>query len=635
MASRRIDIILGGKDEISSISARAAQNFRRNMGEMEKAGERVKAAAARRTAAPSPPTVEPYGVAGDPAVRRATEAYGLAPNRVVQRTGAEQADRDYRAGLTRALRMQSDRDIAARARERDLLGPGRHDGGLTGAGFMAASGDASSQVTRTARRVSEGGDGLYKAFKRNTESIENFGKFLKGAGAFAVIREFGLALQRIPEVADQYRQMLKEGYTKGQAMATAFANTVPGLGELAKGIRSFRQFVDDELVTSRGERMRQKDQSQDRARMTADLREQRDARRSSTMDAATEGLRQSAIARGIALGPAGEREGRAEVARFNEERRRLEQELGKAGMFGRTEDQDAYRKKINDQIANLEAAHNRRMKEIREADARDGEAARRESSDRVVAIEREAEQSRLELAGEGIKARLAQIRAEADQEKEEARRRFVDSTTGENAGTTRAYLAQGQLDAETKAADERARQREAELLERDRRQRVDTERATAREVEGVRAKSIADRLRAAGATDDAEKVERAAAFRARMDQIRQDAEREKRERAHQAGVIDARTRERIAAETEAFGASEAASDAERFRALRATGQSGVGEGRLLTGIIGQTAGASFESRQVKAAEETAKLSKEAKTVLDAILAAIQGGGGSLQTLGRV
>jgi hypothetical protein len=65
----------------------------------------------------------------------------------------------------------------------------------------------------------------------------------RGGGALAITNVIGNALQKLPETIDQFTRNIANGQTKTEAFATALAESVPLIGDLAKGFRAVLDVV--------------------------------------------------------------------------------------------------------------------------------------------------------------------------------------------------------------------------------------------------------------------------------------------------------------------------------------------------------------------------------------------------------
>lgn len=162
--------------------------------------------------------------------------------------GVEQTTASVRK-LGEEVRRAQDR--AARG-----AGPARGGGPQTFGGFLGG-------LNRQAQAAGIGGEG-------------SFVGLLRGGGALFGVNQVGIALQALPDELGKFRSSLRTGGTVTEGFASVVADTIPVVGNLAKGFRGLFDFVSD-LVTGR-DRQREEQERAD-ARAGAVTRQRRDAKR--------------------------------------------------------------------------------------------------------------------------------------------------------------------------------------------------------------------------------------------------------------------------------------------------------------------------------------------------------------------
>lgn len=92
-----------------------------------------------------------------------------------------------------------------------------------------------------AKKAGGGGvRGFFHGLKEQEENLglKGVGQLLKGAGAFGALSELGHIAAGVAEGLKQYREIIKYGGTKTEALAQVFADSIPIVGETAKGFQS-------------------------------------------------------------------------------------------------------------------------------------------------------------------------------------------------------------------------------------------------------------------------------------------------------------------------------------------------------------------------------------------------------------
>lgn len=397
----RLDFILSAKDEMSKVMRHARRTAEEELKSLSKVGARQYA-----------------GYTAQPALMNFGAA-ARTPLRAVDRSGDEQAIRDAMAGRIRGMREQTRRAQFSEEVNRRMFGesaaPAAERPGLSAADF--GRGSARSAAGRSGRTPEE--QNWYKALKSQTEGLEKMSKVVRGVGALAIVGEVGRMFQALPEAQKKYYENLQTGMTRTQAFASAVADAVPVVGELARGF----QGLWTALTTSADEVKAQakKEQLNENKAIRESLRDANNRRRGVLMGEAD------------ATSKAALRQSEVDTARNDVERgqiaarHRYEDEIaaandlaGRAGTMGKTEDQDRVRAAAQNRRIAAEQSYRKQLDDIQaaerekvfEAEAK-AEEEKRRAKEEAAAEAKQAEEKRRDEAARAEKEMKEKARDQA------------------------------------------------------------------------------------------------------------------------------------------------------------------------------------------------------------------------------
>jgi hypothetical protein len=558
---------------------------------------------------------------------------------------ATQAQRLADAQLTKDIRSGAREQIAESTRRRALLGDADLErNGFAGREFMRG---VQAGGPRGSARLGEAEASLYKRMKDNTEGLERMLKVVRGVGAAGALAEgariVGEGLKRLPEVTVEYREAMKNGASATGFWSQKLADTLPGIGDLAKGFRAIYdagQYLAEKAKDEYEQRRKEIDATLEKGR-------QRERDRQSVVRPVLEAsgnAAQSAMANRRLFMTRGDERARVEAQlAYEAEVRQIGHDTLSGSDLTQSEREaasrlhDDERLKLNQQRdARLAEAERRRAEAVYNIDL--GSAQRQTEQehaqqDRLFQIKSEGGQRDLQLSGYLASARLAALRDENQQAITELGRRYHEETRDLKDGSQEKVAAERRYREELAALRAKGYADEAAQREQDRREDAASGRAFARAIEGTQAQAIADRLRAAGASEDADKVQRAEAHRQRLREIDEQEQeaKEKRGEWYARGGSEQFRQQRLA-ENDAFAASEAASTRERARqflpSLFAAGTASLGlSGAFSVGAA--EARLNQRDKEDKAAAEVAKLRTDVKQLASDIASTLKAAGVTL------
>lgn len=285
--------------------------------------------------------------------------------------------------------------------------------------------------------VASGGGGFFRGLTQLSEEGERLNKvpnLLMGGGAALALGALGRGLQKLPDAVDRFYENLESGMTKTEAFTTAIADAVPAVGNLAKGLRAFWDWL--QTPAARARELRQREDQAEQAEERERIRAQRDASRAAIMArtrAAAESSRDQ-----LQLLDAGElnREYVAAEIAFRREMEKIQQdEIEGQGRL--TLDQlEAFQKDI---AARREAAGrtlNARYEELNKQANKRVEDAELRHAEAMGRIAHQIEDARLAAREEGLERAIEAITLATDREIEQTRR----ATEQQIKATQDAYL---------------------------------------------------------------------------------------------------------------------------------------------------------------------------------------------------
>lgn len=599
---KRVDFILGAKDELTRVVKKAAADTKRELDNLGRTRGSI------------------------PLASGVNDRVALAFPKP-DRSKDEQAIRDIMAGRIRAMR-----DAGKRARQlqevESRLGTGDVPtvAGPSAADAMKAFG-RSEASSRTAAAARAGGGGSpvekdwYRKLKDQTDGLEKMGKIIKGIGALGIVSEVGRAMQKLPEIQTQYYENLKSGMTKTQAFATALGSAIPIVGDLAQGFRGLWTFLtttkqDSDLQARKDEARANKD-------LQAQMRERNERRRGEVLSTADAQARDAGRRRalGMAKDPA-ERDRLSAEFDYQDKLSAAQALENKASGLSKTSEQDQVRSAAKQQRIAAEEEYRKKLKEIDDRANEQAFAADGAFRKRAEEQDFETQQSKLERAGQGIQAQK-NLREKAFQEEmADLRAQRAKALEGLDPNDYRVGLVNKGFEA-GKAAAER-RKSEADAADAQQRAQDAADRARNRS-QDLRGQDMSLAGRVAGLSGNkrlAEKIANQAQLESELNQINKDAEEQRRADATRAAEIESERRDR----TKRALAGSTLTELEQRMAQARQYQSDVpsafrGDTAALQGIVGQrgpadpaveqakktveaiTKGLELQTRQAKATEK--------------------------------
>jgi hypothetical protein len=542
-------------------------------------------------------------------IPRTKNAYGVGalPSRINRYSPSEQADRNTLAGLYRDVR-------AGRG------GP--------------ALGSYETNIGRVSNRNPYVGEGSTRrgGLAGIADDACGLRRMMNMGGALVIADQVGRALQRIPDVAKQFEEHLKYGGTRTEAFAQAMAETLPGVGELAKGFQAVGSWLKDSVgegsivdqLTGWGTdaaKARRKADADETAKMRADMTRRRDEERKPIIEGGRRAAQEAADMnrltglRGTALETA-----QAQLE-YEQELREIDK-LGAGKGKLNTEQQDQLKAQLDARREAAERKRNDRLKQIAEQEHERIMQAETEHGQRMQALRDEQEQKRLQADGRQREARIAAVQADAKKEQQAAAERFNQSmkAAGEEADPVKRQMAEADAQrrwAEERVAIERGSAAEiARINDEANKAKLQKEQEHADAMGQIKTSAAAQALRNAGKDAQAERMELDAQFERTLREISQRAERDAGADKENAGAIRQRASEEAQAAAGEYATSLEALKQREQEDARRFAQKSIktveGSNHLLTGVVG------LRGPEVKAATDTAKSTAQAAKHLEAM-----------------
>lgn len=581
--TRRIDFILGAKDEASRVVKEATARMKKDLADASKS---------------------------IPLATSASDRVALAfpkPNRSAE----EQQIRDMMAGRYRAMRDAAKRANLQEEVNRRLFGdpaPEQPKFDPTSAEGMAAFG--RSEVSAKGRQMAKGGGekDWYKSLKSQMDTFENIGKLVRGVGALGVVSEVGRAMQRLPEIQNQYYENLRSGMSRTQAFATSLADAVPVVGELAKGFRGLWDALTTTAVDAKLRALKEDKLDQKAAREAQ--RDRNNARKAAIMGEADVADRDSRRRRALSLATGADKDRLQAQFDYEDKIRAADALYAKAPSASTdSKEQDKVRNAARQQRLAAEQEYRQKLKEIddkfnQQAYQADGEFRRQAEQ-----TDRETEDSKLERAGRGIEARKAQRKREFDEIESELRARQSKALEGLDPNDPRFGMVTKAFDRAMQANQQRRAEAEAAANQADAQDLADYRRGNRNTNMQGDASIAGRRARLEGRTRDADEISRKAQLQSQLDEIDRKATEEKRQHAERSAEIDAQARKDATRALEESALTAVEQARERARQYRQEDDKLFrGDTRLLTGR-GDSRGASDPA--IKMAKDTGTAVAEA------------------------
>lgn len=584
---KRVDFILGAKDELTRVVKKAAADTKRELDALNRTRASIPLAAG------------------------ASDRVALAFPKP-DRTKDEQAIRDIMAGRIRAMR-----DAGKRARQmqevESRLGTGDVEtpkaAGPTAAESMKAFGRAeASSRTLAAARGASGSAAIekdwYRKLKDQTDGLEKVGKIVKGIGALGIVSEVGRAMQRLPEIQNQYYENLRGGMTKTQAFATALGSAIPIVGDLAQGFRGLWTFLT--TTKQQSDLQARKDEARDNKDMRAQMRERNERRRGEVLATADAQARDAGRRRAMnqAKDPA-ERDRLSAEFDYQDKLSAAQALENKASGLANTGEQDRVRSAAKQQRIAAEEEYRKKLKEIDDRANEQAFAADGAFRKRAEEQDFETQQSKLERAGQGIAAQKNQREKAFQEEMADLRAQRSKALEGLDPNDYRVGLVNKGFEAGKAAAERRKAEADAADAQQRAQDAADRSRNRSQDLRG-QDMSLAGRV--AGLSGNkrlAEKIANQAQLESELNQINKDAEEQRRADATRAAEIESERRDR----TKRAVAGSALTELEQRMAQGRQFQSDIpsafrGDTAALQGIIGQRGGVDPALEQAKKSAES-------------------------------
>ncbi len=432
--------------------------------------------------------------------------------------------------------------------------------------------------------ISEGLEGIHKQTRQLRRLIDL-------GGAVMIAERVGQSLEKIPEVAAQFRENLRNGMTSTQACATALADLLPGIGTLAKGFRSLGEFIMDPHGF-KAEAQRLKDERTQRRDAIIKAAQDAEQRRQPIIEESVRGARESAYESRI-LG-ASEGVHRQEMEARVEHEKRLQEiadlrEKGRNAKLTLDQQQSFNERLVTMQVAADEQLEERRH-QIRKQAMELRDADEREHSERQKSLTESSEQDRLQLEGRFETARIAKSREATESEIRNLGQQYAERLKKVETGSHEEEAVTANFVQDVAAIRARGAEQEKAIAEESRREEARQERDHAQRILDERTNLDERRLRLAGRAREAERLVIDQAYQDRLAAIarERDAELEKdREHADQINARAASDQDAARQQHEQDLAEMAQRDAAQFRPSRAAIPSG--ESLFLTGVQNQGA----------------------------------------------
>lgn len=621
--TRKIELILEGKDKASAVFSRASSNLKREAKEMQQAYA---------------------GFGGEGLLEKA----GVSRKSGGRFSSGEQDVRDTLAGRIRAMRDSARRaQVQAEVNSRLFGSPaGKTQGQLETERFKAAfdaggiegaKGGTRGVSAATKRKIREQEENYYKSLKEQTDGLEKASKLIRGIGALGIVGEVGRVLQGVPDTIERFRENLRFGATKTQAFASAFADAIPVIGDLAKGIKATMEAINDARFGKSAEKQIEESKASDQQNrdIRDRLRDAKNAKNGQIIGAGREagqGAEDSLRLAGLTGDKRSAMEARIALEAKLRDASALE---GSARGLSSTDAQD----KVKAQAQRVrEAAQAEFQDKLNKLDSEAMEkslAQDEEHRQRIKQSQAQTQQEQLQQQGKFLEAKLSQIRDEYDNEVAEIQKRQLEEQKGMDPNDPRFAQADKRASQALSEADDRQRAKEANVLQQDRIENAKAERAHQNEVLNIRSAAAVERLRVAGREKEAERLELAAQLEQRLQQIKDNLADEISQHAENAPALRKRASEDAAAAREQFDVDVEAASARRDEQFRSRVSSGfTGESRLRTGATGefQSPQLTETRKQTELVKKSNELIKDQNDKLGQLIAVLGGGGAKVAIL---
>lgn len=604
--TRRIDFILGAKDEATRVVKEATTRMKKELAEVSRASIPLASSASDRVALAFP-----------------------KPNR----SADEQQIRDMMAGRMRAMRDAAKRASMQDEISRRLFGdpePEKAKFDPSAAEGMSAFG--KSDASARGRAMARGGSDKdwYKSLKAQMDGFENIGKLMKGIGALGIVSEIGRAMQAVPAAIEKYKEAVSQGVHPVQAFAEGVANAIPVVGDLARGFQavgeSLRHSMYGDSFEQTKEKTRAEVQSQKEAREAQNAKNQ--ARRGQLIGDADNASRDAGRRRALGMATGAEKDRLSAQFEYEDKLRSADALYWKGGMVGKSEDKDRIQNAAKQQKIAAEQEYRQRLKEIddkfnEQANAADGEFRRQAEKN-----DQETEQSKLDRAGNAVDARKAQRKREFDEIESELRARQSKALEGLDPNDPRFGMVTKAFDRAMQANNNRRAEADAADAQGQARDLADYQRKNATENAQRNVSLAAQAARLEGRDRDATEIERKAKLQQSLDAIDQDAIEQKRQHAERSVEIDAQAAKDRKSAILGAGLDKVESDMRDAARARIRLDNVTGDTHSLSGAIGQgvaqanQAATATANPLAQAALEGNKLMSQMKSVMEQVRDAI-------------
>lgn len=509
----------------------------------------------------------------------------------------------------------------ARSMQAATLGLARNGGSIGGDGYditrLRGGLDAFGSKAESEQQS------FLKSIHEQKERLE---RMFKLGGAVAIADVLGQAMQQTAASIEKYGDDIRAGASKSQAFATALSDTLPGIGELAKGFQSMYHALDA------GERQRTDEQ-----RKGEELQNQRDVRQgiADKRNAGRQAINQSgkdAYLNAVdSLGSAGLQGDARALAEAETARNKANRQLDElAGKRGQLSPEDAL--KLDKQIATARAANDAeyedKKRDIFKAGNEKLTADARAHADQLQSLNADAYTTDLERQGKYLESKIIGIKEEAAREREETKRKYEDALKDPDQNPAVAAQRRDEaLDAIRRRSESRQKAAREQAAREANQQRREFERQTFDADQDMGAR----RLRMFGDADDAEKTQARKAYADRLAEIKQNLDQQIQANAERAPEFREQARKLAEQAGQEFGLTLEEIQQQHEERMRPDfADTFTGNSALRRGALSRTAGAgggtNYAEKIAKANEEALKVNKEARDFLSTIANALKSGG---------
>lgn len=466
--------------------------------------------------------------------------------RTAQRSIAEQAMRDQ---------------LAASIRETRAGVRGRASGGGGGGGGGVVAGGGGGGVFASRRVGGGGGEGPggLAGLRRDAGNVSSL---LRGGGALAVADIAGRSLTQMAGGITTLNKKLEEGEGFVGSLAEAAADGLPGIGTLARGIRSLadsaaqgaRSFFD--TITGVGATRRDR---ADRETQRKEVISRRDAMRSAIMGSSEDAAKaaREATAEGELAKMPGYRGAEARAAA--ERDRELAAVNADNNQAGRLSPEQRAKFEENQRVrrAAVEAKYNAATEAADKEDSERRLQAERENADEITRLRQDTRQTQLRDQGRVFEAEMEIVRDATRQRREEIQRGIDDEVATYGAGSAEVLEAKRRAAGQLAALEESEAEKTRSILKR----RLDEEKRLREEHESsivsTGTQAASRRLETAGRTQEAEKLQLKEGLRRRLEEIDR-ARQDEIKQGGNATDVNRRAQESAAAAKDLFDAESEA-----------------------------------------------------------------------------